>query len=43
MDQKQEFLRLLEGTVSCKIVGEAFDLYDGNRALPGKFESQYLK
>lgn len=43
MDQEQAFLRLLEGTASHKIVGEALDLYDGNGTLLGRFESQYLK
>lgn len=43
MGQEQAFLRLLEGTASHKIVGEALDLYDGNGKLLGRFESQYLK
>ncbi|HSA62348.1 MAG TPA: META domain-containing protein, partial [Nitrospiraceae bacterium] len=43
MDQEQEFLRVLEGTASHKIVGEALDLYDVNGKLLARFESRYLK
>jgi len=43
MDQEQEFLHMLEGTASHKIVGEALDLYDASGTLLARFESQYLK
>lgn len=43
MDQEQEFLHVLEGTASHKIVGEALDLYDASGTLLARFESQYLK